>query len=112
MNTWTKKSDDPIEKLIFEKGLRIKHVIALKKEDCLIVLLNNNVNISLKLSQFKLLKKAKQEQLDKWVLIGKGVGIEWTELDEDLSLKGMIKHLIIENTLRFVGGENSNSLAA
>ncbi len=88
-----KPSKDPIDKLIFEKGLRITQVLAVKKQDSLIVFLNNANTIAVKLSYFPKLKKATQVQLDKWKLISKGIGIEWPEIDEDLSLKGLVHWL-------------------
>ena len=51
-------------------------------------------------------------QLDAWKLISKGIGIKWSELDEDLSLKGLLKQLIVQNTLRYVAGEKSFAMAA
>src|SRR5687767_9727508 len=99
-----KPSTDPLEKLIYEKGLRITHIVAVKKEVSLVVFLNNGKTISVRLSPFARLKKGTQKQLDQWQLISKGVGIHWAELDEDISLKGLIQQLILENTLRFVAG--------
>jgi len=98
--------------LIFEKGLRITQLEAVKKQDSLIVFLNNNNNISVRLSSFPRLKKATQQQLNEWKLISKGIGVEWTSIDEDLSLKGLIEQLIRENTLRFVTGDYSYAMAA
>ena len=107
-----KRATDPIDQLIYEKGLRITQVLPVKKQDSLIVFLNNGTSISVRLSAFPRLKKATQLQLEKWALISKGVGIEWTMLDEDLSLKGLIQQLIILNTLRYVSGENILAIAA
>jgi hypothetical protein len=107
-----KPAKDPIDKLIYEKGLRITQVLPVKKQDSLIVFLNNANTITIKLSSFPLLKKATQAQLDQWRLISKGIGIEWPQLDEDLSLKGIIQQLIVYNTLRFVAGENTLAMAA
>ena len=107
-----KPSTDPVDKLIYEKGLRISQVIPVKKQDSLIIFLNNGVTIALKLSAFPRLKKATQIQLENWKLISKGVGVEWSELNEDLSLKGFIKQLIIQNTIKFLTGENTLAMAA
>jgi hypothetical protein len=107
-----KRSKDPIERLIFEKELRITQVVPVKKQDSLIVFLNNGNPISVRLSFFPLLKKATQLQLDTWELIGAGIGIEWPEIDEDISLKGLIQQLIISNTLQYVAGENKFAMAA
>lgn len=117
MNTSTKKvvnklATDPIDKLIYEKGLRISHIIIVKKQDSLVVFLNNGSTIAVKLTAFANLKKASQSQLDSWKLIGKGVGIEWEKLNEDISLKGLIKQLILQNTLSYVAGSMEYAFAA
>ena len=83
-----------------------------KKQDRLVVLLSNGKAINVRLSFFPRLKKATQTQLDKWQLISKGVGIEWGEIDEDISLKGLIQQLIVQNTLRYVAGDTSFAMAA
>jgi hypothetical protein len=107
-----KRATDPIDQLIYEKGLRITQVLPVKKQDSLIVFLNNGTTINVRLSFFQRLKKATQLQLDKWELISKGIGITWSELDEDLSLKGLIQQLIVQNTLRYVSGETNLAMAA
>lgn len=106
------RSKDPIDQLIFEKGLRIVQVLPVKKQDSLIVFLNNGNSIQVRLSTFARLKKSSQIQLNDWKLIGKGIGITWEALDEDLSLKGFIQQLILQNTLRFVAGDYAIALAA
>lgn len=95
-----KKSVDPIDKLIFEKGLRISYLMIDKKLDLLIAVLNNSKVIRLQLSDYARLKKATVTQLNKWKLIGGGIGVCWEALDEDLSVKGMIKTAAINGALR------------
>lgn len=73
--------------------------------------MNNGITISVRISDFTRLKKAKQAQLDSWKLISKGIGIEWPALDEDLSLKGLIRAFSLQNTLRYVAGENFSMAA-
>ncbi|HWB64216.1 MAG TPA: DUF2442 domain-containing protein [Chitinophagales bacterium] len=107
-----KRAKDPIDRLIFEKGLRIIQVVPVKKHDSLVVILNNGNTISVKLSFFPRLKRASQQQLEKWELTSNGVGVEWALIDEDLSLKGLIRQLIQENTLRYVAGEYNHAIAA
>jgi hypothetical protein len=107
-----KRAKDPIEKVIFEKGLRILQVLPVKKQDSLIVFLNNGTPINVRLSQYPRLKKATQPQLDAWKLISNGIGIEWRGIDEDISLKGLIQQLILQNTLRFVAGDYNYATAA
>ena len=107
-----KRSKDPIEQLIYEKGLRITQVMPVKKQDSLIVFLNNGNTINVRLSFFNRLKKATQPQLNAWKLISNGIGVEWAELDEDISLKGLIHQLIVQNTLKFVAGDYTYAMAA
>lgn len=60
---------DPIDILIFEKGLRIKNVVIDKELDLIGVILNN------------------------------GIGIRWEDLDEDLSAKGFIHSAAINDMI-------------
>ena len=46
--------------------------------------------ISAPLVWFPKLAHAKREQLDNWELLGDGEGIHWPELDEDLSVAGLL----------------------
>ena len=46
--------------------------------------------ISAPLVWFPRLSQAKKEQLDNWELLGDGEGINWPELDEDLSVAGLL----------------------
>ena len=48
--------------------------------------------ISIPLEWFPKLRDAKKKQRSTWRLIGKGVGIHWEELDEDISVAGLLKH--------------------
>jgi hypothetical protein len=107
-----KRAKDPVDRAIFEKGLRIVQVLPVKKQDSLIVFLNNGTPINVRLSQYHRLKRATQPQLDAWKLISNGMGIEWSDIDEDLSLKGLIQQLILQNTLRFVAGDYNYATAA
>ena len=47
--------------------------------------------ISLPLERFSSLRDATDEQRTKWRLIGKGVGIHWEDLDEDISVEGLLR---------------------
>ena len=42
------------------------------------------------LDRFPRLHAATPEQRERWELIGQGVGIHWPELDEDLSVSGLL----------------------
>ena len=82
---------DPIEKLIFQDGLRIKALHLHKDIDLMLIVLNNGKVLQRKLSSSELLKKANTEQLNDFRLIGNGAGIHWPQIDEDLSLKGFLQ---------------------
>ena len=48
--------------------------------------------ISVPLEWFPALRKATAKQRNNWRVIGKGVGIHWEDLDEDLSVEGLLRH--------------------
>ncbi len=56
----------------------------------LIVELVDGRTISAPLVWFPRLSQAKQEQLDNWELLGNGDGIYWPDIDEDLSVAGLL----------------------
>ncbi|MEO8254109.1 MAG: DUF2442 domain-containing protein [Flavobacterium sp.] len=56
----------------------------------MIVFLEDGRELSIPLEWFPRLRKASQEQLDKWRLIGKGEGIHWEEIDEDISVENLL----------------------
>ena len=90
MNSLT-NTYDALEQLIIRDGLRIKAVHLHKDLDLMLIVLNNGKILRRAISSSKLLKKATEKQLNDYRLIGKGVGIHWPELDEDLSLKGFLQ---------------------
>lgn len=100
-----KRSIDPFDKLIFEKGLRIKQIMADKKLNTMIILLNNADALKVPLNYFTKLNAATQTDLDQWQLIGGGTGIHWQTLDEDLSLKGLIKESALTAILHRLEGK-------
>ena len=106
-----KKASDPLDKLIFEKGLRIRHLLLDKGIDLMVLVLSNGSIIKCNLSDFPKLRKAKEKQLNHWELIGEGVGIEWPDLDEDLSLKGFVKTAYMNRALRTLKGEQESIFA-
>lgn len=46
--------------------------------------------IGVPLDWFPKLRDADNEQRNKWRLIGKGTGIHWEEIDEDISVESML----------------------
>jgi len=46
--------------------------------------------ISVPLEWFPTLRDATEAQRDNWRLIGRGVGIRWEDLDEDISVESLL----------------------
>ena len=59
-------------------------------EDTLKAELSDGRTISVPLAWYQRLVHATQEERDNWELIGEGQGIRWPDLDEDLSVEGLI----------------------
>ena len=59
-------------------------------KDKLYVLLIDGREIGVPLLWFPKLRQANKEQLENWRLIGNGIGIQWEDLDEDLSVSALL----------------------
>jgi hypothetical protein len=59
-------------------------------EDTLGVDLTDGRTISVPLAWFPRLLHATQEERNNWRLIGKGQGIHWEDIDEDISVEGLL----------------------
>lgn len=90
MNTSENKYDF-IERLIFENGLRIETIEIIPESDLFLVVTNKKMVLPQRLSSFIRLKGKDKSALVNYRLIGDGVGVHWSELDEDLSLKGFLE---------------------
>jgi hypothetical protein len=55
------------------------------------VQLSDGREIAIPLEWFPSLRNATDEQRNKWRLIGHGAGIHWKELDEDISVEGLLR---------------------
>ncbi|BAS26462.1 DUF2442 domain-containing protein [Limnochorda pilosa] len=60
-------------------------------EDLMHVELLDGRLVSVPLEWFPKLRQATPEQRSKWRWIGPGVGIHWEELDEDISIEGLLQ---------------------
>lgn len=94
-----KPASDPLDKLIFEQGLRIKKLFFDTELDLMLVLLTNGRVLNLKLSGFSRLQHATPEQLAAYELETGGTAVSWESLNEDLSVRGFIKQAALEETL-------------
>jgi hypothetical protein len=60
-------------------------------DELLVVYLADGRIISVPLAYFPRLLNATPAQRKKWRLIGRGQGISWDEIDEDLSVAGLLR---------------------
>jgi hypothetical protein len=60
-------------------------------DDRLIVTLADGRELSAPLAWFPRLSEATAEQRKKWRLIGRGHGIHWPEVDEDVSVASLLR---------------------
>ena len=58
--------------------------------DMMHVRLLDGREISVPVEWFPKLRNASEEQRKKWRLIGKGVGIHWEDIDEDISVAALL----------------------
>ena len=59
-------------------------------EDTLSVDLSDGRTISVPLAWFPRIVHATEEERNNWRLIGKGHGIHWKDIDEDISVEGLL----------------------
>lgn len=67
---------------------RIVHLMFTK--DALKVVLADGREVSAPLEWFPRLRDANDRQRQNWRLIGRGIGIHWEEIDEDISVKSLL----------------------
>ena len=60
-------------------------------ETKMIIQLEDGRELSVPLEWFRKLRNATKEQLEEWRFIGKGEGIHWEELDEDISVENLLE---------------------
>jgi hypothetical protein len=60
-------------------------------DERLIVTLADGRELSAPLAWFPRLSEATAEQRQKWRLIGRGHGIHWPEVDEDISVASLVR---------------------
>ena len=59
-------------------------------DDALVVRLRDGRILSVPLEWFPTLRKATIEQRSNWELLGDGIGVHWPDLDEDISIAGLL----------------------
>ncbi|MFA5831920.1 MAG: DUF2442 domain-containing protein [Bacteroidota bacterium] len=58
--------------------------------DAIKVVLADGREVSAPLEWFPRLRDANEQQRKNWRLIGKGIGIHWEDVDEDISVKSLL----------------------
>ena len=58
--------------------------------DALTVDLDDGRSITVPLAWYPRLINATKSELDNWRLVGKGFGIHWEDIDEDVSIEGLL----------------------
>ena len=59
--------------------------------DMMHVRLLDGREISVPVEWFPKLRSASEEQRKKWRLIGKGIGIHWEDIDEDIAIASLLR---------------------
>ena len=73
------------------RSLRTRAVEVSVSEDELIVVLADGRRLSVPLVWFPRLKRATPKQRSNFEILGGGIGIRWPEIDEDLSVDGLLR---------------------
>jgi len=95
MNTSSNKYD-VIDSLIFNEGWKILSLEIDQDKGILWIYLNNDRVIKSPITVSKRLSNATPKQLSKYQLNKSKTGIRWSELDEDLSLRGFLKKFLLQ----------------
>ncbi len=61
------------------------------KEDRLVVILADGRELAAPLTWFPRLLDATEEQRSNWRLVGRGHGIHWPDIDEDISVASLLR---------------------
>lgn len=73
------------------KNRNIKAIDVWFSNDMLFVRLDDGREIGTPLEWFPKLRDASDSDRKNWRFIGKGIGIHWEKIDEDISINGLLK---------------------
>ena len=68
--------------------------------DTLIVHLEDGRSVSAPLEWFPRLRDASEADRRQWRLIGRGIGVHWETLDEDVSVRGLLEGTAVAKSER------------
>lgn len=72
------------------KNKNIKAIDVWFSKDMIYIKLEDGRELGIPLNWYPKLRDASKKELENWRFIGKGVGIHWESLDEDLSIRGLL----------------------
>ena len=81
--------------------LRIHHVTFVG--DSMSVSFSDERSVTVPLSSFPRLRAASPSQREQWQLIGRGLGVHWESLDEDLSVENVLLAYSRTKTSEYAG---------
>jgi len=81
---------DAIDQLIIENNLEIVGLNFYPQIDLMLVVLNNKRVLKCEISRYRRLASATSSQLEHYEITP--MGVHWLDIDEDLSLRGFLKH--------------------
>jgi hypothetical protein len=73
------------------KNKKIKATSVWFSNDMIFVRLDDGREIGTPLEWYPKLRDASKKDLENWKFIGKGIGIHWESIDEDLSISGLLR---------------------
>ncbi len=80
---------DALDQLIGKENLQIQKLFFDKELDLMLIILNNKKILKEPISKYNVLGNATLKQLQDYKI--SPMGVHWTKLDEDLSLKGFLE---------------------
>lgn len=89
---------DSLESIILDAHLKITQLEFRKDNNLMNVHLNSGKTIECPIGLTNRLKDATKEQLLNYIIVANGTGIHWPMLDEDISLKSLLR-LAIEKQM-------------
>ena len=75
--------------LVVETESILAHSVSVT-DDTLAVELTDGRSLSVPLAWYPRLQHGSQAELDNWRIIGSGDGVSWPDLDEDISIAGLV----------------------
>ena len=94
------RATDPIDRLIFEAGLRIRRVQAIPDGSGIVLNLSNGSTMFAPLDDIPQLAKASARKRMEVSIVANGTAIGWDALDVHLSLKGFLMAVVRGEVIR------------